>query len=83
MNQTLITDIQLPLELGKSLEFNSARLKRERNQLVIEAISEYLDRLNRSSLSEEARRQSILASGQSHFSDEIWENNMDDTDWRQ
>jgi hypothetical protein len=31
---------------------------------------------------QEARRQSLLVSGQDHAEDEIWEANIDDTDWR-
>lgn len=35
------------------------------------------------SLAQEARRQSLLASRHTDFADDIWEDNIDDSDWRE
>lgn len=37
---------------------------------------------DRASFIQEARRQSLLVSKQDHVEDNIWEANIDDTDWR-
>ncbi len=49
---------------------------------TIEALKEYLFKINKNFLSEEAHRQSLSVSRKSDPSDDVWENNIDDSDWR-
>ena len=41
-------------------------------EIIMDAIKEYLEKLNRSEFLEEARRQSVLASTSSNEDEEVW-----------
>lgn len=51
-------------------------------RIVRKALMEYLDRVDRQALAEEARRQSRLASGVVTPDEAIWENAVSDAGWR-
>jgi hypothetical protein len=68
--------------LRKSLEQAARRLKRGKNSIVVDALEEYLEKLNRSRFLEEARRQSILASASSNEDEDIWLEHADTAGWK-
>ena len=56
---------------------------RRRNSVIVRAIEDYLDLNEPELLRAEARRQSLLASKQTHPDDEAWpELAADDTGWK-
>ena len=56
---------------------------RRRNAVIVRAIEDYLDLNETELLKAEARRQSLLASEQTHPEDEAWpELAADDTGWK-
>lgn len=56
---------------------------RRRNSVIVRAIEDYLDLNETELLRAEARRQSLLASKQTHPEDEAWpELAADDTGWK-
>ena len=69
-------------ELRDRLEKAARRLKRGKNSLVIEALEEYLEKLNRGKFLEEARRQSILASTSLNEDEDVWLEHADTTGWK-
>ena len=69
-------------ELRDRLEKAARRLKRGKNSLVIEALEEYLEKLNRGKFLEEARRQSILASTSLSEDEDVWLEHADTTGWK-
>ncbi len=77
MNQNVGTYISLPYELREKLEYSAKKTHREINRIIIEALKEYLFKINKNLLSEDARRQSLSVSRKSDPSDDVWENNID------
>ena len=69
-------------ELRDRLEQAARRLKRGKNSIVIDALEEYLDKLNRSKFLEEARRQSILASRSPSGDEDVWLEHADTAGWK-
>jgi len=69
-------------ELRDRLEKAARRLKRGKNSLVIEALEEYLQKLNRGKFLEAARRQSILASTSLSEDEDVWLEHADTTGWK-
>ena len=69
-------------ELRDRLEKTARRLKRGKNSIVIEALEEYLEKLNRVKFLEEASRQSILASTSPTKDEEAWLEHADTTGWK-
>lgn len=52
-----------------------------KNRILTEALTEYLDRMRNETLVAEARRQSLLASGDSAREERFWNRQADDRDW--
>jgi hypothetical protein len=69
-------------ELQDRLEQEARRLKRGKNSIIIDALEEYLAKLNRSEFLEEARRQSILASTSRSEDEDVWLEHADTTGWK-
>ncbi len=69
-------------ELLERLGEFARQTNRRRNAVIVRAIEDYLDLNEMELLKAEARRQSILASKQTHPEDEAWpELAADDTGW--
>lgn len=69
-------------ELSDRLRKAGRRLKREKQSLIMEALEEYLRKLNCGKFLEEARRQSILASTCPNKDEEVWLEHADTTGWK-
>jgi hypothetical protein len=67
----------------KDLSIALKKIQREVNWIIIEAIKEYLFKINSNFFIEEARRQSLSVSRHSEPSDDIWEDNIDDSEWKE
>ena len=80
--RTTTSSFRISNELRDRLEKTARRLKRGKNSIVIEALEEYLAKLNRSKFLEEARRQSILASTSRSEDEEVWLEHADATGWK-
>ena len=81
MSQTF--SIRASEELLERLGDFARQTNRRRNWVVVRAIEDYLDLNEIESLKAEARRQSLLASKQTHPDDEAWpELAADDTGWK-
>jgi predicted DNA-binding protein len=84
MESSMTTSLSLPLELGQQLDMLCQKMRRGKNWIIVEALKEYLEKhYQRRPLAEEARRQSILASQHSNPDEILWEENSDDSDWRE
>ena len=69
-------------ELQVRLERTSRYLKRGKNWVINRALEEYLDRLGHAALSEEARHQSLLASGIETEDEKFWRKRADTAGWK-
>ena len=70
-------------ELLERLGDFARQTNRRRNSVIVRAIEDYLDLNETELLRAEARRQSLLASKQTHPEDEAWpELAADDTGWK-
>lgn len=81
MAHTVTTSIRLPPNIRNELEMTSHKLHRGKNWIIIKALEMYLAKVNLMTLKEEARCQSILASGADTKESEDWENNTDISGW--
>lgn len=79
--KSIMTSIRLNYEIDEELEQAAQALHRKKNWLINEAIKNYLIQLKTSSLTKEARRQSILASKKITAEEKLWEASADKTDW--
>lgn len=79
MTKGITTSIRLTPETRRELELASRFLNRGKNWIVNEALQTYLARL--SSLMQEAKRQSLLASKNAHAETDLWEQNADTQGW--
>ncbi len=61
-NNVATTNIKLPSKLKKKLAQAAHSVGKEQSWIVIQALQDYLEKLDRHCLVEEARRQSLLAS---------------------
>ncbi len=81
MSQTL--SIRASEELLERLGEFARQTDRRRNAVIVRAIEDYLDLNEKESVMAEARRQSLLASAQTHPEDEAWpELAADDSGWK-
>jgi predicted transcriptional regulator len=72
---------RFPDEIDQRLRRAAQHLVRKPNAIMMAALQDYLDRLERRDLQSEARRQSLLVSrGRSH--DAFWERAADLTGWK-
>ena len=75
------TSIRLPDDLRSQLDAAAESLHRGKNWVIVQALREYLARMQRDALAQEARRQSLKVAeitGEEHE----WMDSMDDTGWR-
>ena len=80
--KTTTSSFRMSNELRDRLDEAARRLKRGKNSIVIDALEEYLAKLNRSRFLEEARRQSILASASSIEDQDVWLEHADTAGWK-
>jgi len=80
MSQGVTTSIRLSNELRSHLEKVAQSVHRGKNWIITKALEEYLDKIEKNSLLEEARRQSLLASQSDQKMDD-WEQNTDTSGW--
>ncbi|MCP4283413.1 MAG: hypothetical protein GY792_03015 [Gammaproteobacteria bacterium] len=83
------TTIDIKPEIYHILLLKAQKTHKSISELVNEAINLYLagafdnrDKNNGSVLAKEARRQSLFVSKHVEPAGEVWEANIDDTDWR-
>lgn len=69
-------------ELRAKLDEAARRLKRGKNAIIVEALQEYLDKVNYQRFLQEARRQSVLASAVSNEDEEFWLDQADTRGWK-
>lgn len=82
MAKGITTSIRLTPELSQQLDYLSHSLHRGKNWIIIQALQEF-SRKNYTLFSEEAKRQSLLASQHEFNEDEkIWEDNIDIEGWQ-
>ncbi len=72
---------RFPDELDQRLRRAAQHLVRKPNAIMVNALQEYLDRLERRDLQSEARRQSLLVS-RGRKRDAFWERAADRTGWK-
>lgn len=82
MTQSITTSIRLPSRLSRQLGRISQRQKKGKNGIIVEALMAYFRHVERDSLKEEARLQSILVSGQGTQEGFLWEENLDFDEWK-
>lgn len=68
-------------ELRARFEAAARASGKGKNWILNQALKEYLERMRAESLAAEARRQSLLASGQPAPEAEFWAAQLDDRDW--
>lgn len=84
MNRSMTTSIRLSPQLRAELEATAKRLHRGKNWIISQALAEYIERTQAShtSLTNEAKRQSLLVSKKSAAPEEIkWQNASDTEGW--
>lgn len=76
------TSIRIPPALRQRLEDTARRLGRGKNWIVVQALEEYLAKGDDRAFVEEARRQSVRASGVVTRDEGFWEGAAEIKDWR-
>lgn len=82
MTQAITTSIRLPQQIRRELERVSHRLHKGKNGVILDALRDYFDKIEKTSLKQEARRQSVLASNGDQKESFLWEENADFDDWK-
>lgn len=83
MKSSVTTSIRLEASLAARLERAASQISRGKNWIVTSALKDYLERLDRSDLATEARRQSLLASRhRQRKEDTAWADSTDTTGWK-
>jgi predicted DNA-binding protein len=83
MTTGVTTSIRLPQDLNNQLNQAKHLLHRGKNWIITQAVKRYLAELAPLNLSEEAKRQSLLASKISVIAEEnLWEDNYENEDWQ-
>jgi predicted transcriptional regulator len=72
---------RFPDEIDRRLRRAAQNLARKPNAIMLAALQEYLDRLERRDLQSEARRQSLLVS-RGRRRDMFWERAADKSGWK-
>lgn len=80
MTQSVTTSIRLPTKLREQLENAAYTLHHGKNWIIVQALEEYLGKLNQKKLIADARKQSLLASQKEE--DDAWESNTDTSGWK-
>lgn len=82
MAQAVTTSIRLPSQIRKRLDQASHRLNKGKNGIILDALSDYFQKMEAASFREEAKLQSLLASRQDNQEGSIWEDNLDFEEWK-
>lgn len=82
MSRAITTSIRLDKELRDELELAASITHQGKNRIIVDALRDYLKKINKNKLIKEAQRQSILASQQSSKEEEDWIDAIDDQDWK-
>jgi predicted DNA-binding protein len=82
MNRGITTSVRLPPKLRDQLEDAAHVLHRGKNWVIVHALQEYLTKLEQHKLTEEARRQSLLASSNEHSENQPWDEDTDTSGWK-
>jgi predicted DNA-binding protein len=77
---SVTSSFRMSKELQRSLSEAAERTGKGKNAIIIEALSKYLQAMERASLADEARRQSELVSKKEHDAD--WYELADTSGWR-
>ena len=80
--RTITSSFRISTELRDRLEQAARRLKRGKNSIITQALEEYLNNINGRKFLEEARCQSILASGSPTEAEDVWLEHVDTTGWK-
>lgn len=81
--KSVTTSIRLSARLAARLEQAAARLSREKDWIVANALEDYLGKLSGEELVQEARRQSLLASRKRpRKSEAFWASAADTSEWK-
>ena len=72
---------RFPDEIEQRLRLAAQQLARKPNAIMLSALQDYLDRLERRDLQSEARRQSLLVS-RGRRRDTFWEHAADASGWK-
>lgn len=75
------SSIRIPADLRERLERTAKYLKKGKNSIIVEALDDYLKRMDRGAFADEARRQSLIAAA-SAGQDEFWESMADTRGWK-
>jgi predicted DNA-binding protein len=75
------TSVRLPTKVQEQLENATSKLHKGKSEIIIEALEEYLMKLDEKNLVAEARRQSILASELDKEENKPWNHDTDDSGW--
>lgn len=83
MTTGITTSIRLPQDLNNQLNQAKHLLHRGKNWIITQAVKRYLAELTPLNLSEEAKRQSLLASKASCEDEQnLWEKDYENEDWQ-
>ena len=80
--RTITSSFRISEELRDQLADTAGHLGKGKNWIITRALEEYLARVGRKALAEEARRQSLAASGVTTEDEENWAEPADTEDWR-
>lgn len=82
MIKSITTSVRLTTDINAQLNQAALILHRGKNWIITHAIERYLSEMKPLTLTEEAKRQSILASQSMNTEDDIWEDNVDIENWK-
>ena len=77
---SVTSSFRMSKELQRQLSHAAARTGKAKNAIIVDALVQYLQAMERQSLAEEARRQSELVSKSEH--DDAWYGMADTSGWR-
>ena len=78
-----ISSVRMPDELRYRLERTARHLKKGKNWIINQALDEYLRKVDRDTLADQARRQSLAASSaEAREEAGFWERVSDTRGWR-
>ena len=78
---SITSSFRISDELRLRLEAAAGVSGKGKNWILNQALREYLDRIREDSLTAEARRQSLLASGEPDPDAKFWSDQADDRNW--
>jgi predicted DNA-binding protein len=82
VSKSVTSSFRMSEGLRDRLERTATHLGKRKNWVITRALDEFLDRIGREALTEEARRQSLAAGGQGDEDAEAWAAHASTGDWR-